>query len=85
MPGQTLEIDPQNYPDLAKIEDGEKVSLKVVGTKNTTEEGMIQIETDSIEQVDVNPAKKALKGLKSRMDGGSQEEVGDPGMEEDYA
>lgn len=64
MPGETITIDPANYPELAKIEDGETVELKVIGTKSSDEDGGIQIETTSIEQVNANPAKKSLKEMK---------------------
>ena len=64
MPGEIITIDSANYPDLAKIEDGEQVELKVVGTKTSDEDGGIQIETTSIEQMNVNPAKKSLKEMK---------------------
>jgi len=64
MPGETLTIDSKNYPELSKIEDGEQVELKVVGTKSSDEDGNITIETDSIEQTNVNPAKKSLKEMK---------------------
>lgn len=64
MPGEMITIDPENYPGLSKIEDGEQVELKVIGTKSSDEDGNIQIETSSIEQVNVNPAKKSLKEMK---------------------
>ena len=41
MPGEQITIDPTNYPELAKIEDGEQVELKVVGTKSSDEDGQI--------------------------------------------
>ena len=62
MPGQMIEIDPQNYPKL-DIQDGEDVTLKVMGKASVGEDGMIQITTDSIEQADVNPAKKTLREM----------------------
>ena len=64
MPGEVITIDPANYPELEKIEDGEQVELKVVGTKATNDDGSIEITTDSIEQMNMNPAKKSLKDLK---------------------
>ena len=63
MPGETLIIDPANYPKLAEIDDGEDVVLSVKGKKSTDEEGMIQIETTDIEHTNANPAKKALKEM----------------------
>ena len=63
MPGEVITIDAESYPDIANIEDGEQVSLKVTGTKNTTEDGQIEITTDSITRSDVNPAKEALRGM----------------------
>lgn len=64
MPGEMIVIQAANYPNLAKIEDGEQVELKVTGVKSTDENGDIQIETSDIEQANVNPAKEGLKGLK---------------------
>jgi len=64
MPGEQITIDPTNYPELAKIEDGEQVELKVVGTKSSDEDGQITIETTAIEQMNMNPAKKSLKDMK---------------------
>ena len=83
MPGEIITFDPKDYPDLAKIEDGEQVSLKVDGVKSSDDEGMIQIETSSVVQTNANPAKEGLKGLKKpssaagMMSGGQEEPVGD--------
>ena len=79
MPGEVITIASDSYPDLAKIEDGESVVLKVTGTKNTNEDGDIEITTQSIAQTEVNPAKSALKDMvgpknKTMMQGDSQEE-----------
>lgn len=64
MPGETIEIDTANYPDLASLAQGDDVSLKIKGKVTTVdEEGKLEITTSSIEQTDVNPAKNALKGL----------------------
>jgi len=64
MPGEVITIDPENYPELSKIEDGEVVELKVTGTKSSDDDGNIQIETTAIKQMNVNPAKKSLKEMK---------------------
>ena len=81
MPGEKITIDPANYPELAKIEDGEQVELKVMGVKSTDEDGMIQIETSAIEQTNANPAKKGLKDLKKPSPAGGMMRKG--GMMED--
>jgi hypothetical protein len=84
MPGAVIEIDPQEYPTLAELEDGEQATLKVVATKATTDEGMIEFTTDSIEPTQVNPAKKALKGLKGQSGGIGVKSNADPELEESF-
>ena len=37
MPGEVITIDPENYPELSKIEDGEVVELKSVIAKTAGE------------------------------------------------
>jgi hypothetical protein len=84
MPGEVITIDPANYPNLAKIEDGE-VELKVMGTKSSDEDGNISIETTSIEQINANPAKKSLKEMKKpSMPMAAKESMMAPEEEEGY-
>ena len=84
MPGETLTIESENYPELAKIEDGEQVELKVTGTKSSDEDGNILIETTGIEQTNMNPAKKSLKEMKksSMPSGKMMQEEGNPSEDE---
>lgn len=74
MPGEVITIDPINYPALNDLDDGE-VTLKIKGTKAVDDDGQIKVTTTSIEPMDVNPAKKAIKdmkGLGNNMSGPSE-------------
>jgi len=67
MPGEIISIDTQNYPELAAKQEGDSISLKLKGTvSGISEDGVLEITTESIEETDINTAEHKVKQMMGR-------------------
>ena len=76
MPGETIEIDTAQYPALEESREGDAIELKVTGKVVRVGEGKVEIETESIEPMNMNESQTEMRRMSRQpsMTGGMREE-----------